>query len=319
MRRLLLVLAPSLLLTCVPPVCAQDALSNARALYQAARYEDALGAFDAMKSGGRLTRETALAVEQGRAFCLLALDRKADAQAAITEVVDLDPFFLPGEDDTAPKIRAAFRDARRRALPATLDHLSSRARDAYDRREYADAAAGFTQVLALLDDPDLTLEPGPRADTRLVVTGFLNLARAASTPASTGGAPQVAQPAPALATPAKPAGAAGPASLPPQTGLIGPLFNASAKDVTPPVPVRTPVDIPDVMRPNGTARTVAVEVVVSAQGTVESATPQSQNASVYTDFVIRAVLDWRYKPAMRAGTPVRYRMLVHVVILPRGG
>jgi tetratricopeptide (TPR) repeat protein len=276
MKRLLLVFAPSLLLTLALAAQGLDALATAQNLYAGARYEEALGAFDAMKSHGPLTPGTALAVEQGRAYCLLALDRKADAQAAIAAVVDLDPFFVPGENDTAPKIRDAFRDARRRVLSDALDHLYTRAKSAYDSGNLADAAIGFSRVLALLDDPDLTLDAGPRADTRLTATRFLRLTQSAN-----------------------------------------PTFDADAKDVTPPVPVRTIVDIPESVRPQLVATTMEVEVVLTAQGTVESATVRAPDAAGLAPLVVRAVLDWLYTPAVRDGTPVRYRMVVQVVIPPR--
>jgi hypothetical protein len=277
MRRLLSALAPAILLTFTSPVHAQDALSAARALYSAARYEDALGAFDAMKSGDQLTPDTALAVEQGRAYCLLALGRRADAQTAIATIVNLDPFFVPGEGDTPPKLRAAFRDARRRALPDTLNRMYSRAKAAYDGKDFVSAASAFSRILALLHDPDLALEPGPGADMRLMAMQFLGLTQSAS-----------------------------------------PLFDASSKNVTRPVPVQTTVAIPDAVRPAGAARTMEVEVVVTAYGAVESATVRQPDAAGLAPLVVRAVLEWRYRPALRAGKPVRYRMVVQVVIPSRG-
>ncbi len=276
MRRLLPVLACGLVLILASLAGARDELSAARALYAEARYQEALSAFDAMKTRGALEPGAALAVEQGRAFCLLALDRQADARAAIAAVVELDPFFLPAEDDTAPKIRNAFRDGRRAALPAALDGLSSRARNACLRGDLADAATGFSRVLALLDDPDLTLAPGPRANMRLVAQALLGYSRSASA-----------------------------------------LFDATAKDVTAPVPLRTGVDLPERARPAASARTIEVDVVLSAQGTVESASVREPDAAGLAPLVVRAVLDWRYTPALRDGAPVRYRMVVPVVVPPR--
>ncbi len=277
MRRLRPGLALWLLMILAPLAGAQDALSAARALYAAAQYDDALGAFDTLKSRGGLAPETALAVEQGRAFCLLALGRQADARAAIEAVVNLDPLYVPSEDDTPPKIRAAFRDARRSALPDVLDHLFSRAKNAYDSKNFIEAAAGFSRILALLDDPDLTLEPGPRSNMRAMAKDFLGLTQATTT-----------------------------------------LFDAAWKEVTPPVPERTTIDIPRSMGPIGAAATLAIEVILTAQGTVESATLRTPDTSGLAPLVLRAALAWRYRPAVREGRPVRYRMLVQVVIPPRG-
>lgn len=270
-------LAVWLLLLLAPPAGAQDALSAARTLYAAAQYDEALGAFDAMKSRDVLTPEAAVAVEQGRALCLLALGRQPAAQAAIAALVDLDPFYLPGEDDTAPKIRTAFREGRRTALPDALGRLYSRAKSAYDSRNLPDAAAGFSRVLALLDDPDLALDAGPRASMRQMAQGFLGFTRSAS-----------------------------------------PLFDAAAPHVTVPQPLRTGIDVPDRVRPAAAAKSVEVDVVLTTQGTVESAAVRDADADGLAPQVVRAVLDWRYSPALRDGVPVRYRMVVQVVVAPRG-
>jgi len=171
MRTLAVLLAACCL---AAPLGAQDGLSAAQALYADARYEDALKAFDALKAAGGQAPRTALAIEQGRALCLLALDRGADAQQAIETMLRLDPSFKPAEDDTPPKIRAVFRDVRRRALAGVLQEVYGRAKLAYERKAYDEAVAGFGQVLVLLDDPDLVLDAGPRADMRLVIENARN-------------------------------------------------------------------------------------------------------------------------------------------------
>jgi hypothetical protein len=273
MKRLLITFATLVLVVLALPVHAQDALSAARALYAAARYEDALAAFDAMKSGGQLTPKTALAVEQGRAYCLLALGRTADAQAAIGAVVTLDPLFLPSEDDTPPKLRAAFREGRRLALPDAIDRVFSRAKAEYDGKDFVHAAAGFSLILALLDDPDAGLQPMARTDMRQMAKELLGLT---------------------------------------QTAV--PIFDASSPDVTPPVPVQTTVSLPDAVRPTDAAATMEVEVVVTTQGTVESATVKEPDTGGLAPLVVRIALQWSYRPAVRNGTPVRYRMIVPVVI-----
>jgi hypothetical protein len=266
------------LLLCLAPIAgAQDALAAARALYAAAHYEEALGAFDAMKSRGLPTPEAAVVVEQGRALCLMALDRRTEALSAIAALVNLDPFFLPGDEDTAPKLRNAFRDGRGRALPDALDRMYSRAKGAYDSQNLVDASIEFSRILALLNDPDLTLDPTPRSDMRRMATRFLGLTRSAS-----------------------------------------PLFDAATKNVTAPVPLRTGVQVPDRVRPAESPKTVEVDVVLTAQGTVESAVVLNPDAAGLAPQVVRAALDWRYSPALRDGVPVRYRMVVQVVVPPRG-
>jgi TonB family protein len=306
------------------PLGAQDALSAAQALYADARYEDALKAFDALKAAGGQPPPTALAIEQGRAFCLLALDRSADAQQAIETMLHLDPSFKPKEDETSPKIRAVFRDVRRRALAGVLQEVYARAKQAYERKAYDEAVTGFGQALALLDDPDLVLDAGPRADMRLVARAFEDLAKAASTPPAavpppgseaSGGAVGVDQPAGSRgATPSSTPGVAPAPGGARGRGSTSPVYDGAAKDVTPPVPVRTDVQIPDSLRRSLSTGDVVVELVVSATGTVESVTVRQSPDAVFGAIVARVVMDWRYRPASRAGKPVRYRMMTKVVV-----
>jgi TonB family protein len=297
------------------PVGAQDALSAAQALYADARYEEALKGFDALKAAGGQPPRTALVIEQGRALCLLALGRSADAQQAIEATLRLDPFFKPPEDDTPPKIRAVFTEVRRRALAGVLQEVYARAKQAYERKAYDEAVAGFGQVIALLDDPDLVLDAGPRADMRLVANAFEDLAKAAAPP------PPVPPP-PAAPVPAGTAGAEGatpPAGAPPAADARGgaptdPLYDGASKDVTPPVPERTEVRIPDSLRWALPTGDVVVELIVSVAGTVESATVRQSPDAVFGALVARAVTDWRYRPASKDGKPVRYRLMTKVVV-----
>jgi TonB family protein len=297
------------------PLGAQDGLSAAQALYTDARYEDALKAFDALKAAGGQPPGTALAIEHGRALCLLALDRNADAQQAIETMLRLDPSFKPKEDDTSPKIRAVFRDVRRRALAGVLQEVYGRAKQAYERKAYDEAATGFGQVLALLDDPDLVLEAGPRADMRLVAKAFEDLAKAASAPPpvpplSGSSAPGGAVAAGGQAAPGGAANAGGARGA----AATGPLYDAASKDVTAPVPERTDVQIPDSLKRSLPTGDVVIELIVSAAGTVESVTVRQSPDSVFGALVARAATDWRYRPASRAGKPVRYRLMTRVVV-----
>jgi len=306
MRFVTLFLAASCLAT---PAGAQDRLSVAQALYAGARYEEALKTFDALKAAGDQAPQAALAIEQGRAFCLLALVRGADAEQAIENIVRLDPSYRPAEDETPPRIRAVFRDVRRRALTGVLQQMYERAKEAYERKAYDEAVAGFGQVLSLLDDPDLAVDAGPRTDMRLVVRAFEDLAKAAL----------AVSPAP-LQSSSPPSASPGPGgvvatdgSSAPRGAGAGPLYDAASKEVAAPVPVRTDVRIPESLRRGGPSGDVVLEVVVSAAGKVESAiVRQSPNAALGA-LVARAAMDWRYRPASKAGMPVRYRLMARVV------
>lgn len=293
----------------------QDPLAAAKNLYAAAQYEDALKTLDALVEGAP-SPGVVLSVQQYRALCLLALSRKADAERAIEAVLDLDPFYQPSEDDAAPWVRAAFREVRRRVLPGALQQLYGRAKQAFDRKAWADASASFNDVLKLLDDADLTLDKGAQADLRMVVRGFLDLAEAASkmTPAvpPPGAAPDSgtgSKPAAGGESAAKPAAATEPVRDDPNA-----IYDSTATDVIPPLPLRQTLPIPDAQRPFGVSREGVVEVVIGASGEVESSVIRQTLGPGFDAFVLQAVSGWRYRAATKSGKPVRYRRLVRVVI-----
>ncbi len=316
-------MAALLVALCVAvPVRGQDGLSAAQALYADARYDDALKAFDALKAAGNQAPRAVLSIEQGRAYCLLALDRGVEAQQAIETILRLDPFFRPSEDDTPPKIRAAFRDVRRRALAGVLQQVYERAKAAYDRKAYEEAVTGFSQVRTLLDDPDLVLDAGPRGDMQLVARAFEDLARAASAPATPPPDPAASRGAVAADRPATPPAGAVPGtpSAPASSGPAGEgaapsrLYDAASKDVAAPVPLQTDLRIPEQLRRTAPTGDVVVEVVVSATGTIESAVVRQTPDAMIGALVARSALDWRYRPALKDGVPVRYRLLARVIV-----
>src|SRR5262245_65369324 len=68
-----------------------DALMQAKALYQAASYDEALALLDGLQAGraGGNPAE----VEEYRLYCLLALDRKDDAVKAVAAIVSTNPEY----------------------------------------------------------------------------------------------------------------------------------------------------------------------------------------------------------------------------------
>jgi TonB family protein len=308
----LALLVAVLVLCLANPTLAQQDLAAARELYTSAKYEEALVALERVKDPA-----TALATEQYRASCLLALNRRGEAEKAIETIVGLDPFYLPAEDDVAPWIRTAFKEARRKALPAALQRAYTRGKDAYTRKDAEEAMATFAVVLRLLDDPDLSVDKSAQADMRMVVQGFVDLLHAA--PAAVPPA-KPAPAAPADASPTEPrttdeqTAAQPPPSVQASAAAVEPLFDASSGDVIPPVPLKRDVPTwPYGPRPApGTA--VVVEIVVRATGTIESIAVRQGAGRFYDQQVIQAAQNWLYRPATRLGQPVRYRLLVKVVI-----
>jgi len=179
---------------------AQDAdLTAARDLYASAAYDDALTMLNRLRSSEHPASQSR-AIEQYRAFCLLALGRSADAEQAIEAVVAAEPSFQPGETDASPRIRSAFTTVRRRMLPSIIQQKYAQAKVAYDRKEFGAAADGFAYVLAALADQDVAVEARqpPLSDLRTLAGGFQELAAKAAAP------PPPPPPAPVVALPPPP-------------------------------------------------------------------------------------------------------------------
>jgi tetratricopeptide (TPR) repeat protein len=327
MRHRTLALIAAALLLAAAPALAQDPLAEAKDLYASAEYEKALGALDEARKAPGLAPPVLLAIEQYRALCLLAVGQKGEAERAIEAVLDLDPFYTPGEDDAAPWVRQAFREVRRRVLPATLQQRYGRGKQAFERKEYVAADAAFGQVLRILDDPDLSLDQGATSDMRLVVHAFLDLSKAAReqpppapvpglaaapAPPSPQASPKPESPPPA--TPAPAATTGNPASSPPAAGGI--VYDSTASTVLPPLPLRQSVTIPEQARPLEEIEGV-VEIVIGRSGTIESATVRQSFGAALDGLVLQSVKAWRYRPGILNGSPVRYRRLVRIVLPSR--
>ena len=84
----------ALLATRQSPVGADDGLEAARRLYAAAAYEDALKTLEGL-GAGNTDPGASIAVEQQRVLCLVALGRPADAEQAMTAIVQADPLYFP--------------------------------------------------------------------------------------------------------------------------------------------------------------------------------------------------------------------------------
>ena len=275
---------------------AQDRdLAAARDLYASAAYDDALDVLNRLKSADHPASQLR-AIEQYRAFCLLALGRAADAEQAIEAVVAAEPMFQPGESDASPRIRSAFTSVRRRMLPSIIQQKYAQAKAAFDRKEFAVAADGFTQVLSALADQDVAAEAKqpPLADLRTLAGGFQELAAKAAAPPPPPPAPVVvAAPTPSL--PVAPRIYTGG-----ETGIVPPT---AINQTLPPFPGQ--VIIP---------RSGRLEVVIDESGAVESATMTSGVTQNYDAMVLTATRAWRYRPATMNGVPVKFRKTVQITI-----
>ncbi len=287
-----------LVLVTAAPLAAQDPLVSARELYASARYDEALATLSAIKVAEDVSVRPAdvRAVEQVRSLCLLALGRASEAEAAISAVVTVDPFYQPTDAEAAPRVRTAFSDVRRRMLPEIAGERYTAAKATYDRKEFAAAADQFKQVIQLLDDPDMQ---GRLADTRTLAGGFLELSEAAAKAAE-----PPAPPEPAISAPAA-------ASAQPM------IYSADDTQVVAPVTVRQelprlPSSIVAMARDRG-----VLEVVIDEAGRVESAAIRASVHVTYDAMLVAAAAGWRYRPATIDGRPVKFRKRIAVTVARR--
>lgn len=274
-----------------PHAAAGDTLAQARELYAAAAYTDALTVLDKLLAAAPPAGERQ-SIELYRILCLAALGRSADADRAAEAVIAKDPLYRPA-GDVSPRIRALFGDARKRLLPSIVQQKYAEAKAAYDRKEFAAAAAGFKAVLDAIADPDIgqaAAQP-PLSDIRTLADGFHDLSADAAAPPPTPAAPPQ-----------------------PERPVPGRIYAGGEPNVVPPVVIRQ--RIPPFRGKITTAAEGVVEVVIDARGAVESARMVVPLHGMYDGLVVSAARAWQYRPATLNGVPVRFRNLIRVTLKP---
>jgi len=278
-----------------------DALMQAKALYQAASYDEALALLDGLqagKAGGNPAE-----VEEYRLYCLLALDRKDDAVRAVVAIVSINPEYQLSETQASPRVLTVFREIRRSILPAIVDRTFNDAKAAFARKDPA-ASEEFEHVLLLLEDPDLQDNP-TTAHLKTVVNGFRDLSRASATPTP----------------PAAPVVAATPNSQPaiPATrrdeGIKqGPAPAGNAERV-PPVVLSRPLPIwPPAI--GSQELSGVLEVTVDRNGNVTNAKIQQRFHPFYDPELLKMAKTWKFKPATLNGVPTEGTKVFNIRISP---
>lgn len=291
----------AMVMTIVPTTAfaAEDSLTAARDLYAAAAYEDALALLNRIgNTSGRA--EDSRAVEQYRAFCLLALGRATEAERAIEAVIAADPSYQPSQSDVSPRVRTAFSEVRRRVLPNLVQQKYADARGAFERKEWVAAAEGFGFVLQLFADPDVgpAANQPPLSDLRTLALGFRDLSLQAAAPPPPPPAPKaeaVQQPPPIVAE-----------------SVVAPpkIYSSADADVTPPVVVKQ--WLPPFPGSLSRALQGMLEIVISETGSVESAIVRASAHPNYDKLAVGAAATWQYKPATVNGRPVKYRKFIQM-------
>ena len=278
---------------------AQESVAAARDLYTSANYEDALSVLNRLDSPASQPTDR-LAINQYKAFCLLALGRMSEAERAIEAVLSVDLLYRPADAAMSPRLRAAFATVRQRMLPAIVQLEYSRAKTAFDRQDFPAAIAQFDRVLQALADPDLGVagQNPPLADLRTLATGFRDLSAKAAAPPPV--LPATPPPAPVVAA----------------APVIRPgIYVGTEPGVTPPVVLRQVLP-PFPRELMSQRRDGILEVVISESGAVESAQMRTSMHPRYDLLVLGAAKGWKYEPAKVRGTPVKFRKMINISIKP---
>ena len=278
---------------------AQDSLTGVRELYASASYEDALTMLGRLDAAALSAPRVEL--ERYRVLSLVALGRDDEASKVIERIVDEDPLYTPDQVETPPRVRAAFRDARRRLLPDIAKKSYASGKASFDLKEYSSAAAELERAIRIIDDPDIGESTGIR-DLRVLAAGFLDL--------STATRPTTVEPvAPPAPVPPPP---------PPAEPAVEPLPPPAIGKVVPPVPLNE--SMPSWPSSGRQARGIrysgALQVTIDENGNVESAVILSPLHPEYNRLLVQAARSWKYQPAERDGKPIKFVKIIPVELEP---
>jgi tetratricopeptide (TPR) repeat protein len=276
-----------------------SSLTAARELYASARYDEALVVLNALKPRDGSASADLKTIEQYRSLCLLALGRADEAESAIAAVVNADPFFAPTESEASPRVRSAFSDVRLKLLPGIAANRYDAAKQAFDRKESANAERMFRELVKLLEDPQMN---GRLPDMRILATGFLQLAIAAAAPPPE--PKPEPKPTPTTSAPAAPAVAEPRVYGSDDAGVVAPVI------IRQEVP-NVPAAIAGMTRERG-----LLDVTIDEQGRVVAMALRMPIHPMYDKLLMNSVRDWKYRPATVNGVPVRFRKIVQIT-LPR--
>jgi TonB family protein len=259
---------------------ADETLADAKALYAAASFEDALAALGRLDAIGSATPDAL----QYKVLCLLALGRTTEAQTVTASLIVSTPAYVPAEKDLSPRFVALFTETRRQLLPSITKRFFADARDHFHAKNQAQALGEFEMVLALAADP-IWKDSAEASDLRTLAAGFVDLAGAAARP-----------PAPS-----------------PDTPNIT-LAEVKSPVMTPPIPIRQelPRWVPPDLASGHREYNGAVKIVIGADGHVSNATIQAATHPVYDALVLQVARNWLFTPATRNGQPVEVEKVLTV-------
>jgi tetratricopeptide (TPR) repeat protein len=252
---------------------ADSKLDEARALYAAASYEEALQALDRAETA----EPASIEAQEYRALCFLALGRSADATRTMEAMVTASPLAVHSSEELPPRFVTLLADTRKKLLPSIAKQLYAEARDQYKAEKRDAALEAFKRVLTLVDDPMLKSQ-ADIADLKTLALGYVDLLQAKAEPA-------VQARAAAARTAPPPAAAA--------------LF-------VPATPIRQ--DLPAWVPPDVATASLdlhgAVTVKIGADGRVKGLNFEKRTHPAYDARLVDASREWVYTPATLNGKPI---------------
>jgi hypothetical protein len=301
---------------------AQDPLSAAKDLYASAAYEDALSTLNRLDgaAGPGVGRQA----DEYRAFCLYALGRNREAESVAESIIRREPLARLDAADASPRLEALFADVRKRLLPSLIRDRYRVAKSALEQKSLAGAEPQLAEArLMIVEAERLGVKDDGLADLSVLVDGFLQLIRssaeqrqapapAAAAPAATvASAPRQAEPSPAAGP-----RAAAPSAAPAPATAAAHIYSVEDEGVAPPVVVeqRMPamsIELQAITKAQKSSG--AIDVVIDEGGRVVDATIRQSLNSSFDVLIVRSARTWKYRPAMKDGTPVRYRKTLILV------
>jgi hypothetical protein len=206
-----------------------------------------------------------------------------------------EPLYRASVDDLSPRLRSAFGEVRKRLLPSIIQKQYADAKAAFDKQDFAVAAAGFEGVLKGIADPDIAGLTGlpPLSDLRTLAMGFKDLS-VKNTPAA-----PAAAPVPVPVSPVRP---------------VRTMYSAEDAGVIPPVALqqKVPKYPVAVVKP----ATGMIELIIDETGTVQSEMMRVPINPMFDKLVLSAAAKWQYRPAMMDGMPVKFLKRLSITVSP---
>jgi tetratricopeptide (TPR) repeat protein len=255
---------------------AQEPLAKAKALYNAAAYEEALTILAAVQ---------APEAQQYKALCMLALGRSQDAAGAIELLVWAQPMFEPSAEDVPPRFVTLVSDAKRKLLPTMARRAFTEGREQFRNGSREEALAKFELVMTLTSSTTFK-QSADAEDLRTLSSGFIELARATA-----------------------PARVEVKAVEPPVVQQAPPPV---APEVTQPVAIRQQIPIIPADLVSRAASSASVRVEIGVDGKVTAAAIQQSAHPLYDRLLLQATREWTYTPASLNGRAIPSEKIVTI-------